>query len=79
VIVFNDQSAVIPGGKPIPQPIPVASVVVWVRLGSSVLTQTVGVDDAELQVLELEVIVTGLTVIVPVAFVLPQPPVNGIL
>jgi len=37
------------------------------------LIQIVGVDDAAL------VVFVCMTVIVPVAFILPQPPVNGIL
>ena len=39
----------------------------------AVLIHKVGEDDAALAVL------SGLTVIVPVAFTVPQPPVNGIL
>jgi hypothetical protein len=38
-----------------------------------VLIHNVGVDDAAVTVL------LGVTVIVPVAFTLPQPPVNGML
>jgi hypothetical protein len=37
------------------------------------LIQTVGVDDATLAVFDVT------TVIVPVAFTVPQPPVNGIV
>jgi hypothetical protein len=42
-------------------------------LVSAVLTQTVGVDDGAPAVL------FGVTVIVPVAFTAPHPPVNGML
>ena len=74
VIVFDAQAAVTPAGKPVEVPIPVAPVVVWVIAGvNAVLIHKVGVDDATLTVL------SGLTVIVPVALTVPQPPVNGIL
>ena len=73
VIVFDAQAAVTPAGKPVAVPIPVAPVVVCVMAVKAVLIQSVGVDDAAPAVL-FEV-----TVIVPVAFTLPQPPVNGML
>jgi hypothetical protein len=63
-----------PAGKPIDVPIPVAPVVEMVILDDSgVPIQTVGFVDAELAVM------LGLTVIVPVALTIPQPPVNGML
>jgi hypothetical protein len=52
-------------------PIPFAPVVVWVMFVSGVFMHNVGVDDAAPTVL------FAVTVIVPVAFTLPQPPVNG--
>ena len=73
VITFAFQTAVTPAGNPVAVPIPVAPVVVWVMAGlMAVLIQTVGVDEAALTVLIK-------TVIVPVAFTVPHPPVNGIL
>ena len=54
-------------------PIPVAPVVVCVIGVSAVLIHNVGVDEAALTVL------VALTVIVPVALTVPQPPVNGIV
>ena len=73
VIVLLAQAAVTPVGKPVAAPIPVAPVVVCVIAVSAVLIHTVGVLDAALTVL------AGVTVIVPVAFTLPQPPVTGML
>ena len=73
VIVLDAKAAVTPDGKPVAAPIPVAPVVVWVIFVKAVLIHKVGVDDPAPAVL------FGLTVIVPVAFTLPQPPVNGML
>jgi hypothetical protein len=73
VTVLDDHAAVTPAGKPTATPTPVAPVVVWVIFISATLTHKVGVVDAAVAVL------AGVTVIVPVAFTLPQPPVNGIL
>ena len=73
VMVLPAKATVTPAGKFVGVPIPVAPVVVWVMLVNTVLMQSVGVDDAVLTVL------SGVTVIVPVAFTVPQPPVNGIL
>ena len=72
VIVFDAQDAVTPAGRPVAVPIPVAPVVVWVIAVKAVLMHSVGVEEAEPTVFSF-------TVIVPVAFILPQPPVNGIL
>jgi hypothetical protein len=52
---------------------PVAPVVVWVIAVSGVLIQSAGVDEAALTVLFV------ITVIVPVAFAAPHPPVNGMV
>ena len=73
VIVPADQAAVTPEGRPVAVPIPVAPVVVWVMLVSTVLIQRVGVDEAVLAVL------AAVTVMVPVALTEPQPPVKGML
>ena len=73
VIVLLAHVAVTPVGKPVAVPIPVAPVVVCVIAVSAVLIHNVGVLDAALTVL------LGVTVIVPVAFTVPQPPDNGML
>ena len=78
VMVFDAHEAETPAGKPFaPETpafeIPVAPVVVCVILVNGVLMQSVGVLDA------VPATLFGLTVIVPVAFTVPQPPVNGIL
>ena len=73
VIVFDAHAAVTPAGNPVAAPMPVAPVVVCVIAVSGVLIQSVGVDEAALTVL------LAVTVIVPVAFAVPHPPVNGIL
>ena len=73
VITFAAHTAVTPAGKPVGAPMPVAPVVVWVMLVKAVLTHKVGVAEAALTVLLTD------TVMVPVAFTIPQPPVNGML
>ena len=73
LIVFAAHAAVTPAGKPTAAPMPVAPVVVCVIAVSGVLIQSVGVDEAALTLL------LTVTVIVPVAFTAPHPPVNGIL
>jgi hypothetical protein len=72
VMVFAAQAAVTPAGRPVAAPMPVAPVVVCVMLVSAELIQSVGVEDAA------PAVFAGVTVIVPVAFTVPQPPVNGI-
>ena len=72
VIVLLAKAAVTPEGKLVGVPIPVAPVVACVIAVNAVLIHKVGVDDAAPAVLIK-------TVIVPVAFTLPQPPVNGIV
>ena len=72
VIVLDAQAAVTPAGRPEAVPMPVAPVVVWVMLVSAVLMQRVGVEEAAPAVL------SGVTVIEPVAFTLLHPPVSGI-
>ena len=78
IMVLLAKLADTPVGKPLAPDtplllMPVAPVVVWVIFESGVLMQRVGEDDAATAVL-FEV-----TVMVPVAFTLPQPPVSGIL
>jgi len=73
VIVLAAQAAVTPDGRPVAVPIPVAPVVVCVIGVSDVLMHNVGVDDATLTVL------AAVTVIVPVALTVPQPPVSGMM
>ena len=73
VISSDDQEALTPDGKPVAEPIPVAPVVEGVISVNAVLIHKVGVLDATPAVL------SAVTVIVPVAFALPHPPVNGIV
>jgi hypothetical protein len=72
VITLEAQLAVTPAGNPEAVPMPVAPVVECVIFVRAVLTQSVGDEEAAPAVL------AGVTVIVPVAFTLPQPPVSGI-
>ena len=78
VMVLAAQVAETPAGKPLAPAtpsfaMPVAPVVVWVMLVIRVLMQGVGEEDAAPAVL------LSFTVMVPVAFTLPQPPVRGML
>ena len=73
VIVLGAHAALTPAGNPVATPMPVARVVVWVIGASAVLIHKVGVDDAA------PTLMSGVTVIVPVAFTVPQPPVRGML
>lgn len=72
MIVFDAQAAVTPVGRPVAVPMPVAPVVVWVMDVSAVFVHSVGVEEATLTVW------SGVTVMVPVAKTLLQPPVKGI-
>ena len=75
VIILLAQTAVTPAGKPVAVPMPVAPVVVIVIDGvKAVFTVNVGLDDTVPAVFGVHE-----TVIVPVAFTLPQPPVKGIV
>jgi len=79
VIVLLAQDALTPGGKPLAPEIPAfdipeAPVVVCVIFVNAVITVSVGVDDAAA---DAQAGVAP-TVILPVAFTLPQPPVRGI-
>ena len=78
VMVLLAQVAETPAGNPFaPETpslaIPVAPVVVCVIFVNAVLIHKVGVLDAAPAVL------SGVTVIVPVALTRPQPPINGML
>ena len=73
VRILLAQAAVTPAGKPVGVPMPVAPVVMWVISVMAVLRHIVGAEDAVATVL------FGITVIVPVALKLPQPPIKGIL
>ena len=74
VITPPDQAAVTPAGNPKAVPMPVALVVVWVIFVITEFTVSVGVDEAA----PAEQAGVALTVILPVAFTLPHPPVRGI-
>jgi len=73
VIVLLAHAALTPAGNPVAVPMPVALVVACVILVNAVLIHKVGVLDAAPAVL------VRVTVIVPVAFTVTQPPVNGML
>jgi len=72
-IVSELNVALTPAGNPVGVPMLVAPVVVCVIVVMALLIQMVGVDEATL------VVLSGVTVIVPVADTVPQPPVSGIL
>jgi len=71
VMVFDAKAAVMPVGKFVAAPIPVAPVVVCVRFGDSavLIQRACGVDAIA--------VLLAVTVIVPVALILPQPPAKG--
>ena len=70
---MDAQDAVTPAGRPVGVPIPVAPVVVCVIAVRGVLIHNVGVEDA------VPAVLSGVTVIVPVADIVPQPSAKGIL
>ena len=73
VITLLFHAADTPKGKPVTVPIPVAPVVAMVIGVSRLFGQIVGVADGAPAVL------SGLTVMVPAAFTVPQPPVSGMI
>ena len=73
VMVFDVHDAVTPDGKPVGVPIPVAPVVVCVISGDK--TALIH----EFVVVPGVTVFFGVTVIVPVALTLPQPPIKGML
>ena len=73
-MVLANHEAVTPAGRPVGVPIPVATVVVYVIAATkAVLIQIVGLTEGN------ETVLSTFTIIVPVAFTVPQPPVNGIV
>ena len=72
VMVLFANAAVTPAGNPVAVPIPVVLEVICVILVNGVFIHKVGVLDAA------PAIMFPITVIVPVALTLLQPPVNGI-
>ena len=75
VITLLAQTAVTPAGKPVAVPMPVAPVVVIVIDGVKAVFTISVIGDAVPAVFGVH----ADTVIVPVAFTLPQPPVKGIV
>ena len=73
VITFADHAADTPAGSPVAVPIPVAPVVACVIFVNAELIHNSGADEAA------ETVFVGVTIIVPVAFKLPQAPVSGML
>ena len=78
VMVLDNHEADIPAGKPFAPDTPlfdmaVAPVVAMVILVNGVLMHKVGEVDG------VPTVFAGVTVMVPVALTLPQPPVNGML
>ncbi len=78
MIISGAQVALTPAGSPFAPStpslaMPVARVVACVIAVRGVLIQRVGVEDAA------PTVISGVTVIVPVALTVPQSPVNGIL
>ena len=78
VMILEAHEALTPVGKPLPPDtpefkIPVAPVVACVIFVKAVLIHKVGAEDAA------PVVLATVTIIVPVAFALPQPPVKGML
>ena len=72
-MVLFAQVALTPLGKPVGVPIPVAPPVAMVMLGdNATFTQVVRGAGAA-------AVLLAVTVMVPVAFTVPQPPVNGIV
>ena len=71
VTVFEAHAAATPAGRPVGVLMPAAPVVACVMFVKAVLTHSVGAEDA------VPAVFAAVTVIVPVAFTLPQPPIKG--
>ena len=71
VIVLAAQATVTPAGKPVGVPMPVAPVVACVLLIAVLIHKVV--------VATVVAVLLGITSIVPLAFTVPQAPVNGIV
>jgi hypothetical protein len=72
VSTLEAQEAVTPAGSPVAVPIPVAPVVVLVISVNAVFIHNEGL------ALAVPAVLAAVTVIVPIAFTVPQPPVKGI-
>ena len=70
-MVFDAQLAVTPAGRPDGVPMPVAPVVAWL------LVMVVPIHIVVL--VTVAAVLFGVTIMVPVALTVPQPPVNGIV
>ena len=73
VIVLDAKDAETPVGKPVAVPIPVTPVVERVKGVSALLIQRVGEEDTA------PIVLAGVTVMIPVGFVVPHPPTVGML
>ena len=73
VMILDAHVALTPAGNPVAVPMPVAPVVAMVMLVKAVLIHKVGDEDG------VPAVLFGVTIIVPVALTLPQPPVNGMV
>jgi hypothetical protein len=73
VIVLEAQMAVTPAGRPVAVPMPDAPVVTCVIFVKEVWTHKDGMEEATLTVFP------DVTVILPVALTLSQPPVKGMI
>jgi hypothetical protein len=71
VIVLAAKAAVTPAGSPVGAPIPVAPVVAMVIAVRGELTHSVGLEEG------VPAVLAAVTMIVPIAFTVPQPPVRG--
>ena len=71
VMVLPAQAALTPVGKLVAAPIPVANVVACVIGVRAVLIHSVGLEEAA------PTVMSAVTVIVPEALTVPQPPDNG--
>ena len=72
VITLAAHEALTPAGSPDGAPIPVAPVVVIVIGVRAVFEHSVGVDEG------VPAVLSGFTVMVPVALSVPHPPIRGI-
>jgi len=80
VRVLLAQEADTPAGKPVAAPMPVAPTVVKVMLVLGEAFNAVLIHRVRLAPLPVAVaVLAAVTVIVPVAFTVPQPPVRGML
>ena len=78
VMVLLDHEAVTPPGKVVTVPIPVAPEVVCVMLPPEASLKAVFTHKVRSELVVLTVL-DVVTMILPVAFTVPQPPVNGMV